>query len=135
MAIKVMVVDDSTTIRQELAYTLHTAGFEVIESVDGQEAYETLAKTPDVALMICDLHMPRMDGLQLLTALKGDAPKVPLPVLMLTTEGRPEMIAKARGLGARAWLVKPVRQDLVLATVKRLLERGESNRPSSPSLT
>jgi two-component system, chemotaxis family, chemotaxis protein CheY len=131
MSIKVMVVDDSTTVRQELGYALHKGGFDVLEGVDGQDAYEKLATTPDVSLMICDLHMPRMDGLELLRIVKSEAATKHIPVLMLTTEGRPELITKARALGARAWLVKPVREDLVLATVKRLLAAPGSGPPGT----
>ena len=124
MAIKVMVVDDSTTVRQELGYALQRAGFDVLEGIDGQDAYDKLTAAPDVSLIVCDLHMPRMDGLELLRLVKTEETKKHIPVLMLTTEGRPELISKARTLGARAWLVKPVRDNLVVATVKRLLEQS-----------
>jgi two-component system chemotaxis response regulator CheY len=121
MAKKVMVVDDSRTVRQQLGLLLTEAGYEVIEASDGLDGVEKIAATPDLAMVICDVNMPRMDGIQMLTALRQDPKNASLLVLMLTTEGQPGLIAQAKAAGARGWIVKPFKPDLLLGAVRKLV--------------
>jgi two-component system chemotaxis response regulator CheY len=120
MGKKIIVIDDSQTIREQVATTLRKAGFEIVEAVDGVDGAEVIARTPDAALAICDVNMPRKNGLELLEDLKASGRTSALPVLMLTTEGQPLLIERARKAGAKGWLVKPFKADLLLAAVKKL---------------
>jgi len=117
---KVMVVDDSRTVRQQVGIVLREAGYEVIEAADGLEGAEKIAATPDVSLVICDVNMPKMNGIEMLSLIKKDARHANLTVLMLTTEGQPALIQRAKAAGARGWIVKPFKPELLLATVKKL---------------
>jgi two-component system chemotaxis response regulator CheY len=119
MGKKIIVIDDSQTIREQVATTLRKAGFDIVEAVDGVDGAEAIERTPDAALAICDVNMPKKNGLELLESLKGSG-RASLPVLMLTTEGQPQLIERARKAGAKGWLVKPFKADLLLAAVKKL---------------
>jgi two-component system chemotaxis response regulator CheY len=121
MAKKVMVVDDSRTVRQQLGVLLADAGYEVLEASDGLEGVEKIGRTPDIAMVICDVNMPRMDGIQMLTMLRENPKTADLLVLMLTTEGQPGLIARAKAAGARGWIVKPFKPDLLLGAVRKLV--------------
>jgi two-component system chemotaxis response regulator CheY len=120
MGKKIIVIDDSQTIREQVATTLRRAGFEILEAVDGVDGAEVIARTPDAALAICDVNMPKKNGLELLEGLRDGGRTHALPVLMLTTEGQPQLIERARKAGAKGWLVKPFKADLLLAAVKKL---------------
>ncbi|HEX4476799.1 MAG TPA: response regulator [Polyangiaceae bacterium] len=117
---KVIVIDDSATVRQQVAVALIQAGFEVIEAADGDEGVEVIGRTADAAMVICDVNMPRMNGLELLEAVKKDGKNASLPVLMLTTEGQPQLIERAKKSGAKGWVVKPFKPELLVAAVKKL---------------
>jgi two-component system, chemotaxis family, chemotaxis protein CheY len=121
MGTKILIIEDSATIRQQVAWVLMQAGYEVVEAVDGRDAIERLAATPGVAMAFCDVTMPRMNGIELLTYLAEKCIIPALPVVMLTTEGHPELLYRAKALGARAWMVKPVREDLIVATARKLI--------------
>src|ERR1700689_546346 len=120
MPTKIMVCDDSAIVRQQVSSALIEAGFEVVETVDGQDAWEKIATTKDLGMLVCDVTMPRMDGLTLLEKLAGASQKLPFPVLMLTTDGQPELIAGAKSPGAKGWIVKPGGADVLVSTVKKL---------------
>jgi two-component system, chemotaxis family, chemotaxis protein CheY len=117
---KVLVVDDSALIRRQVGNALRTAGYEVVEAVDGQDAREKLATAHDTSMIVCDVTMPRMNGIEFLTAVQQDG-TYKGPIVMLTTEGRPELIARAKTLGVKGWLVKPLKPEFLLATVAKLV--------------
>jgi two-component system chemotaxis response regulator CheY len=117
---KILVVDDSRTVRQQLGGLLTEAGYEVVQAADGVEGVETISSTPDLSLVICDVNMPKMNGVDMLTLVKQDPRNAKLQVLMLTTEGQPALITRAKEAGARGWIVKPFKQELLLATVRKL---------------
>ena len=121
MAKKVLIVDDSRTVRQQLGIVLTEAGYEVVEATDGLDGAEKIATTSDLAMVICDVNMPRMNGIEMLSFLKQDPRHANLLVLMLTTEGQPALIARAKAAGARGWIVKPFKPDLLLGTVRKLV--------------
>ena len=118
MSTKVMVVDDSLMIRQQVGRALREAGYEIVEANDGQDALEKLAIHPSVALVVCDVNMPRLSGIEFLERAR-DA-KYTTPVVMLTTEGQVDLIARARSLGAKGWITKPFKADLLVAAARKL---------------
>lgn len=121
MPVHIMVVDDSAMIRMQAGRTLRESGFEVIFAVDGRDACDKLETGPMPAMIVCDVNMPRMNGLEFLEVFAERYADTGVPVLMLTTEGQPEMIRRARQLGAKAWLVKPFKPDLLEAAVQKLV--------------
>lgn len=116
---KILIVDDSAMIRMQVRRALQGAGFATEEATDGQDAYEKLSAKADVALIVCDVNMPRMSGLELLERIHAES-TTDAPVLMLTTEAQPELIRQARSFGARGWLVKPFKPDLLVAAVSKM---------------
>jgi len=102
---KILIIDDSETIRSLVAQTLGQAGYEVFEAPDGILGAFRDRERADLSLVICDVNMPRMDGLEMLEVLRGQFPS--LPILMLTTESRLDKMARAKQAGAKAWMIKP----------------------------
>jgi two-component system, chemotaxis family, chemotaxis protein CheY len=117
MPTKVIVIDDSSVARQQAAVVLQAAGFVVVEAVDGHDGLEKIAENPDANLVLCDVNMPKMNGIQVLAA-AGPAPKQAF--LMVTTEGQPELVQQAKQHGAKGWIIKPYKPELLLAAVRRL---------------
>jgi two-component system chemotaxis response regulator CheY len=113
-------VDDSPTIRQQVSLLLRSAGYQIVEACDGREGVEAFRAHPEVAMVLCDLNMPNVNGIEFLETVKGEAEKPPVPVVMLTTDGSPELVTRARRAGAKAWIVKPFQTDLLLAAVRRI---------------
>ncbi len=119
----ILIIDDSLMIRNMVKRALTGAGYSVLEAKDGVEAIEQLAAGADPALIVCDVNMPRMNGLEFLESLRlSHAGRI--PVVMLTTEGQPDLVRKARMLGAKGWLVKPFKAPLLLAAVEKLAAAG-----------
>ncbi len=114
----ILVVDDSPVVRQQVGLALRSAGFIVFEAYDGQDGVEKIAATPSVAGVVCDMNMPRLTGLELLEQVVPQRPD--LPILMLTTEGDPRLVQEARRAGAKGWIIKPFKADLLVAAVQRL---------------
>jgi two-component system chemotaxis response regulator CheY len=115
---KILVIDDSAMVRGQVSRALTAAGFAVLEASDGLDALEKLAANPDAKLIICDVNMPRMNGIEFLEEKKRTGNSA--AVVMLTTEGQPELIQKAKLLGARGWVVKPFKSEHLVATAKKL---------------
>lgn len=121
MSKKIVIVDDSRTARQQVIAALGNSGYEMIEAVDGHDALAKIAQNLDAALVICDVNMPTMNGLEMLRELRASVPTAQMPVIMLTTEAQPELLHQAKAAGARGWVVKPFKPDLLLAAVRKLL--------------
>jgi two-component system chemotaxis response regulator CheY len=119
MTARIMVIDDSLLVRRQVTAALKTPGYLVTEAVDGVDALEKLAQHPDTRLIVCDVNMPRMNGIELLERLCAQGSTV--PVVMLTTEGQPELIQRAKALGAKGWIVKPFKPEFLLATAAKLV--------------
>jgi two-component system chemotaxis response regulator CheY len=120
MSKTILTVDDSSTMRQMIAFTLTQAGFSVLEASDGQEALD-LARTKGADLVITDVNMPRMDGITLVQELRQLGSYRFTPILVLTTESTPEMKAKGKAAGATGWIVKPFSPEKLLETVNKVL--------------
>ncbi len=119
MGKKVLVVDDSATVRQQVRMVLEQAGFVVAEAVDGQDAVAKVnGETYDG--VVCDVNMPRMNGVEFVEKVKADAKHAALPILMLTTEGAPDLIRRAKAAGVKGWIVKPFKADQVVAAITKL---------------
>jgi two-component system chemotaxis response regulator CheY len=117
---KVLVVDDSSSIRQRVSSVLGEAGFEVVGAVDGFDALAKLKEANGVRLVIADINMPRLNGLQMISKIQSDEKTAGIPILVLTTEGDPDLISEARKLGVKAWMVKPFKPEVLVAAVKKL---------------
>lgn len=120
MSKKILIVDDSATVRQQVGMALTQAGFAVLEAVDGVDGKEQIEKYNDISLVVCDVNMPRMNGLEMVTQVKAVERHANLPILMLTTEGDPSLIARAKKAGAKGWIVKPFNADLLVNAAKKL---------------
>jgi len=115
---KILIVDDSRTIRQQVSFTLTKGGYEVVEGEDGVDGIAKLKANADVAMIISDVNMPNMNGLEMVEQLKADG--VTVPVIMLTTEGASDLIQRAKAAGAKGWLVKPFQPDQLVAAVSKI---------------
>jgi two-component system chemotaxis response regulator CheY len=117
---KVLIVDDSATVRQQVRTALSGAQFDVIEAVDGVEGAEAIEQVADLAAVICDVNMPRMDGLEMLETVRKNPRSALLPIVMLTSEGQHELVQRAKTAGAKGWIVKPFKPELLLAAIRKL---------------
>ena len=120
MARMIMTVDDSTSMRQMVKATLLSAGYDVVEAADGQEALDYARENP-VDLVITDVNMPRMDGITLVGELRSLPTYRLTPVLLLTTESSMEKKMEGKKAGATGWIVKPFNPAQLLATLQKLL--------------
>lgn len=115
-----LIVDDSISIRQVVSFTLSEAGFSVLEAVDGLDALDKLSGS-NVDLIITDLNMPRMDGINFIRNLRGRPANKYTPVLMLTTESHTTMKQAGKAAGATGWIVKPFHPAKLLDVIARVL--------------
>jgi len=107
MSKTILMVDDSSTMRKLLRYTLAAQGHAVHEAEDGVAAVEWLSSNPQPDLVITDLNMPRMDGIGLVEAVRAQDVHRHMPILILSTESSDEKQEQAAQAGANGWLVKP----------------------------
>lgn len=120
MAKTVLVVDDSGTMRQMVAFTLQQAGFAVLEGSNGQEALAQLT-AQKVDLIVTDLNMPVMDGITLIKNVRSGPATRGIPVLMLTTESQDAKKREGKAAGATGWIVKPFHPDKLMSAIARVL--------------
>lgn len=102
----ILAVDDSASMRQMVSFTLKSAGYQVVEAVDGADAWDKAGKQ-SFDLILTDQNMPRMDGVTLTRKLRDTSQYQATPILILTTESGEEMKQAGRDAGATGWLVKP----------------------------
>ena len=120
MSKRIITVDDAATMRKMVSFTLKGAGHEVLEAADGREALNAL-KQRGVDLVITDVNMPNMDGLELTRQLRTLPAFARTPIILLTTESDPAKKTLGRAAGATGWIVKPFSQEQLLAVVARVL--------------
>lgn len=117
---KILVVDDSKTVRDQVRTILEAAGYVVEEAADGQEALDAIRGRRDLAMAICDVQMPNVTGLAMLEKLHEEGLVESLPIVMLTTEAQLTLIARAKQAGAKGWIVKPFKAEHLVAAVRKL---------------
>lgn len=117
----ILTVDDSPSMRKMVAFTLVGAGYQVVEAVDGIDAYEKAQAQP-IDLVITDQNMPRMDGLSLTRKLREHPQFKTVPILMLTTESSDLMKQAGRSAGATGWLVKPFDPNRLIEVIKKVIK-------------
>jgi two-component system, chemotaxis family, chemotaxis protein CheY len=117
---KILVVDDSPSLRQIISIVLTTAGYDVIEAENGQQALDNLDGSK-IHLAICDVNMPVMDGIEFVKNVKSTPNYRFLPIIMLTTESGENRKQEGREAGVKAWVVKPFRPDQILNAVSKLI--------------
>lgn len=120
MSKTVLVVDDSTSMRQMVSFTLKESGFEVIEGSNGQEALSQAQGKP-LNLVITDLNMPVMDGMTLIRQLRAKPEYKFTPILMLTTESQDARKQEGKAAGATGWIVKPFNPEQLLQVVAKVV--------------
>lgn len=116
----IITVDDSPTMRKMVAFTLRGAGHQVLEASDGCEALNCL-KSQQADLVITDVNMPNMDGIELTRQLRALPGFARTPIVLLTTESDPQKKSLGRAAGATGWIVKPFGQEQLLALVAKVL--------------
>jgi two-component system chemotaxis response regulator CheY len=117
---RILAVDDSPSMRDMVRIALTSAGFEVTSASDGKEALE-LARQSSFDLVLSDVNMPVMDGIELIRALRSEANYRHTPILMLTTEAGPDRKKEGKEAGATGWIVKPFDPAQLVATMHRVL--------------
>ena len=120
MSKTILIVDDSASIRQVVGISLKSAGYSVVEAVDGKDALSKLDGRK-VHLMISDVNMPNMDGISFLKAVKQLPAYKFTPVIMLTTEAGEARKQEGQAAGARAWIVKPIQPAQMLNAASKLI--------------
>ncbi len=120
MGMKLLIVDDSASMRQMVAFTLKGAGYDVDEAADGKQGLDK-AKSGKFNLVISDVNMPVMDGITLIKELRTLPDYKFTPILMLTTESTDGKKQEGKSAGATGWIVKPFNPEQLLATVKKVL--------------
>lgn len=116
----ILVVDDSAAIRQMLHYLLQSAGYQVVEAVDGEDGVHK-AMQQQIDLVLSDFNMPRMDGLGLVQALRNTMTYRTTPILLLTTESAPALKQQGKSVGATGWITKPFLPERLLEVVHNIL--------------
>ncbi|WP_116141366.1 response regulator [Trinickia diaoshuihuensis] len=117
---KILVVDDSSTVRDEVAGFLRKSGLDVDTAVDGKDGLAKMKSNPGVRLVISDVNMPNMDGLTMVEKMRAELPMNAVNVIMLTTESSPAMKERGKAAGVKGWIVKPFKGEAVLETFKKL---------------
>jgi two-component system chemotaxis response regulator CheY len=117
---RILIVDDSASMRQMVVFTLKKAGYQIVDAKDGLEALE-IAKTQSFDAVISDINMPNMDGLTLIKHLRTLPAYKFTPLLMLTTESGTEKKHEGRAAGATGWIVKPFNPDQLLAVIQKVI--------------
>src|SRR5882762_8888425 len=120
MSRTILIVDDSVSVRHSVSVVLKRAGFTMVEAADGQEGLAMVDSNRNIGMVICDINMPNMDGLEMLEKVKSKPENQSLPVLMLTTEGQMALVKRAKQAGAVGWIVKPFNPTQLVKTVSHL---------------
>lgn len=120
MAKTIMTADDSASIRQLVKMALMDAGYQVVEAVDGQDAFTKFSASP-TNMLITDLNMPNLNGIDLIKKVRGLPAGKFIPMVLLTTESDGTRKEAGKLAGASGWIVKPFNKDQLLAVVKKLL--------------
>lgn len=116
----ILAVDDSVSMRQLVAFTLKEAGFQVVEAVDGEDGLRK-AQSTQADLVLTDVNMPKMDGIELIRNLRQLPAYRFTPMLLLTTESANDKKAEGKAAGATGWIVKPFNPEQLVATINKVV--------------
>jgi two-component system chemotaxis response regulator CheY len=116
----ILAADDSATMRQMIGFCLKQSGYSVVEATDGIDALQKL-RTQKADLVITDLHMPRLDGIELIKQIRALPAYRFTPILMLTTDASGERKAEGQAAGATGWIIKPFEPEQLIKVIKRVL--------------
>lgn len=122
MSKKILIVDDSTAIRQSITYILNQEGYETVEAKDGLEAFQMLGGIGKLDLVITDVNMPNMDGITFIRKTRELSAFKFVPILVLTTESQGSKMTEGKEAGATGWIVKPFSTDKLLGVVRKVIE-------------
>lgn len=117
---KILIVDDSSTVRDEVGGFLMRNGLEVVTAVDGRDGLEKIRTDTAIRLVVCDVNMPNMDGLTMVEKVRGELGNTQINIIMLTTESNPSIKERGKAAGVKGWIVKPFKGESVLETFKKL---------------
>ncbi len=117
----ILIVDDSVSILELLKLILEQEGYKVISASDGKDALKHFTEKADIDLLLTDLHMPNMNGLELIKEVRKKAEFKYMPILFLTTETKTEIKKEAKEAGATGWITKPFDKERLLRTIKKVL--------------
>lgn len=120
MAKKILVVDDSVSIRKSVAFVLGQEGYEIVEAEDGLDGLAKAELSP-CQLVLTDINMPNMGGIDFIKALRGTATYKFTPIIALTTESQDSKMQEGKDAGATGWIVKPFTAEKLTAIVKKIL--------------
>ena len=120
MAKLILVADDSASMRQMISFTLNQAGYQILEAVDGKDALEKIKKTT-VNMLLTDLNMPNMNGIELIQAVRALPKYKFIPIVMLTTESDQSKKTAGKQAGATGWIVKPFKPNQLVSVLKKVL--------------
>jgi two-component system, chemotaxis family, chemotaxis protein CheY len=117
---KILVVDDSSTVRDEVAGFLKKNGLDVATAIDGKDGLARVKADAGIRLIVSDVNMPNMDGLTMVEKIRGELGNPGVNVVMLTTESSPAMKERGKAAGVKGWIVKPFKGEAVLETFRKL---------------
>ena len=118
---KILVVDDSSTVRDEVSTFLKSSGLDVVTAVDGRDGLVKLKADSGIRLVVADVNMPNMDGLTMVEKIRSELRNSTVNLIMLTTESSPNMKERGKAAGVKGWIVKPFKGPAVLETFKKLV--------------
>lgn len=120
MAKTILIVDDSESIREVVNFTLQKEGYEVLIGIDGKDALKYLDGRA-IDLIITDLHMPEMDGIELIKQVRKTSPYERIPILFLTTESQTAKKMEAKDAGATGWIIKPFVPAKLISAINKVI--------------
>lgn len=118
MADKILIVDDSISMRQMTNMILSSAGYEVVQAVDGQDGVAKMSA--DIKVVITDYNMPNMNGIEFIKAVRSGTVNKSVPILMVTTESEDAKKQEGKSAGATGWITKPFDKDTLLQTINKV---------------
>jgi len=118
---QILVVDDSSTVRNEVGDFLKANGLLVTTAVDGKDGLDKLKADPSIKLVVSDVNMPNMDGLTMAEKIRNEHKNSTVGIIMLTTENSPAMKERGKAAGIKGWIVKPFNGPAVIATLQKLV--------------
>jgi two-component system chemotaxis response regulator CheY len=120
MSKQILIVDDSESIREVLAFSIANSGYQVLTACDGLDALKYFDGRP-IDLLLTDYHMPNLNGLELILKVRQIELYKYMPILVLTTENQVDMMKEARDCGATGWLLKPFNTEKLLQTLRKVI--------------